>query len=117
MFKEFNMRVWMMLFPLLYIGAAQAEEASQAPNTEALVANDEVQSGPLTATDKIVARFMALDLDESEGVSMQEYMTMVQARAEARFASMDRNHDGQISHKEYRNFWKSQKSQFYRLKR
>jgi len=111
------MRVWMMLFSLLYVGVAQAEEASQTPNTEALVANDEVQSGPLTATDKIVARFMALDLDESEGVSMEEYMTMVRARAEARFASMDRNEDAEISDEEYRSFWKSQKAQFYRLKR
>jgi len=118
-------------------------------------AGDEpVDTGPKTATDKIVDRFMELDLDgraaaalaEAGGesvpvpaqveasepvaldgevskpatlgaVSFDEYMIMVQARAEARFASMDANGDGGVTADEYRAFWKAQKSQYYRLKR
>jgi len=103
-----------------------------------------VDTGPKTATDKIVDRFMELDLDgraaealaatgaeavpaptPEEGsepatigaVSFAEYMIMVQARAEARFASMDENGDGSVTADEYRAFWKAQKSQYYRLKR
>jgi len=80
-------------------------------------AEDDVVSGPLTATDKIVARFMELDLDTTESVSMPEYMLMVQERAEARFALMDENQDGEVNADEYRQFWRTQKSQYYRLKR
>jgi len=80
-------------------------------------AEEDVASGPLTATDKIVARFMELDLDKTESVSMPEYMLMVQERAEARFALMDENKDGEVSADEYRQFWQAQKSQYYRLKR
>lgn len=75
------------------------------------------KEGPLTATDKIVNRFMELDRDATESVSFGEYMSMVQARAKARFALMDRNHDGEVSADEYRQFWQAQKSQYYRLKR
>jgi len=126
--------------------------------------DEPVDTGPKTATDKIVDRFMELDLDgraaealaaaggeaapvpaqvegsepatlKAEGskpepmdaeaiqapsygaVSFAEYMVMVQARAEARFASMDANGDGGVTADEYRDFWKAQKSQYYRLKR
>ena len=78
---------------------------------------DDVEKGPLTATDKIVARFMELDTDETQGVSYQEYEAMVLERTKARFALMDQNHDGEVSAGEYRSFWKSQKAQYYRLKR
>jgi len=80
-------------------------------------AADETSHEPLTATDKIVARFMELDIDATQGVSMDEYMLMVQERAEARFALMDANNDGEVSEDEYRQFWRTQKSQYYRLKR
>jgi len=78
---------------------------------------DDASTGPLTATDKIVDRFMELDTDATEGVSFEEYQLMVQARTEARFALMDENQDGEVSGDEYRQFWKTQKSQYYRLKR
>jgi len=76
-----------------------------------------VKDGPLTATDKIVARFMELDTDVSEAVSFEEYVFMVLERTEARFALMDENQDGEVSADEYRQFWQAQKSQYYRLKR
>ncbi len=74
-------------------------------------------SGPMTATDKIVARFMKLDTDMSTGVSFEEYMDMVKKRATARYATMDLNHDGEVTDTEYRKFWKSRMAQWYRLKR
>jgi len=80
-------------------------------------AEDDVVNEPLTATDKIVARFMELDTDVSEAVSFEEYMFMVLERTEARFALMDENQDGEVSADEYRQFWQAQKSQYYRLKR
>ncbi|MDQ6956678.1 MAG: hypothetical protein Q9M21_05710, partial [Mariprofundaceae bacterium] len=49
-------------------------------------ADEKVASEPLTATDKIVDRFMELDIDATESVSLGEYLLMVQERAEARFA-------------------------------
>jgi len=75
------------------------------------------ESGPLTATDKIVNRFMELDTDTSEGVSFEEYMVMVQQRAQDRFASMDANQDGEVTADEYREFWMARKAQYYRPKR
>jgi len=80
-------------------------------------ADEKAPSEPLTATDKIVDRFMELDTDATESVSLGEYLLMVQERAEARFALMDENKDGEVSADEYRQFWKTQKSQYYRLKR
>jgi len=74
-------------------------------------------SGFTSATDKIVARFMELDTDMSAGVSFQEYMAMVQKRAEARYAGMDANRDGEVTDEEYRKFWKLRMAQWYRLKR
>jgi len=74
-------------------------------------------SGPMTPTDKIVRRFMELDLDTSEGVSFEEYMIMVNQRAEDRFKSMDSNQDEEVSEEEYRTFWQTRKAQWYRLKR
>jgi len=80
-------------------------------------ADDEAGNAPRTATDKIVTRFMELDSDTTQSVSFAEYMSMVKQRARARFASMDRNRNGEVTAKEYRAFWKAQKSQYYRLKR
>jgi len=75
------------------------------------------KSGPLSQTDKIVLRFMELDLDQTAGVSFEEYMTMVNQRAEDRFKSMDANGDGEVTEEEYRTFWQTRKAQWYRLKR
>jgi len=77
------------------------------------------REGPATATDKIVDRFMELNLnpEESAGVDFEEYMTMVMQRATDRFAAMDVNQDDEVTADEYREFWKTQKAQYYRLKR
>ncbi|MDQ6959795.1 MAG: hypothetical protein Q9M27_02110 [Mariprofundaceae bacterium] len=74
-------------------------------------------SGPMSATDKVVARFMALDTDTSGGVSFKEYMTMVQERIVVRYAAMDADDNGEVTDEEYRTFWKSRMAQWYRLKR
>ncbi|MDQ7059181.1 MAG: thymidylate synthase [Ghiorsea sp.] len=71
----------------------------------------------LSATDKVVEKFMALDFDESEGVSWDEYELMVMGRMGDRFNLMDANEDGEISEEEYRTFWTKQKSQYYRPRR
>lgn len=90
-------------------------------NADIPVANeapaDSEAAGPMSATDKIVARFMALDTDTSGGVSFDEYMTMVQQRAKTRYAAMDTNNDGEVTDEEYRTFWKLRMAQWYRLKR
>ena len=70
---------------------------------------------PLTATDKIVAAFMELDSDQSEAVSFDEYLLMVQERAQMRFVEMDADGDQQVSAEEYRQFWTTQKAKWYRL--
>lgn len=71
---------------------------------------------PATPTDKIVERFMALDIDASNAVSFEEYMIMVRERAEARFAAMDGNGDGEVTAEEYRAFWKARRAKWYRIK-
>ena len=71
----------------------------------------------LSATDKIVEKFMDLDFDESEGVSFEEYEVMVLQRMSERFYEMDANNDKEVSAKEYRAFWKAKKSQYYRPRR
>jgi len=78
-----------------------------------------VREGPATATDKIVDRFMELNInpEESAGVDFEEYFTMVQQRAMDRFEAMDTNRDDEVTAEEYREFWKAQKEQYYRLKR
>ena len=88
---------WMLSLLFLFGGAG-------APTAE-----------PLTATDKIVATFMELDSDQSEAVSFQEYLRMVQERAQVRFIAMDVNGDQQVSAEEYRQFWTTQKAKWYRL--
>jgi len=95
-------------------------DASQPADTSTLESGTtpaDKASGPLSQTDKIVLRFMELDLDQSTGVSFEEYMAMVNQRAEDRFKSMDANQDGEVSEDEYRTFWQSRKAQWYRLKR
>ncbi|MDQ6987892.1 MAG: hypothetical protein Q9M25_08830 [Mariprofundaceae bacterium] len=87
------------------------------PPAVPLVAERKRNNGPKTATDKIVDKFMALDMDNSAGVSMDEYITMAQQRVMARFAAMDANRDGEVSEDEYRAFWKSRMAKWYRLKR
>jgi len=76
-----------------------------------------VNAAAMTPTDKVVAAFMALDTDGSEGVSQQEYLSMVQQRARARFRQMDADHDGEVSEQEYRAFWQNQRAKWYRLRR
>jgi len=72
---------------------------------------------PLTSTDKIVNAFMELDANKNDGVSYKEYMAMVQQRAKTRFSDMDANRDKEVSADEYRQFWRKQKAQWYRLNR
>ena len=76
-----------------------------------------VQAEVVTATDKVVEKFMKLDTDASESVSYREYKSMVLQRLEQRFKHMDKNSDRSISQDEYRNFWTTRKSQYYRPKR
>ncbi|MDX8391449.1 MAG: hypothetical protein R8K53_02620 [Mariprofundaceae bacterium] len=107
--------------PAQGLAAGQRFEAmppSLAPN-DTPVAMPETTSrrGPKTATDKIVDKFMLLDIDASAGVSMDEYITIVQQRVMTRFAAMDANRDGEVSEDEYRVFWKSRMAKWYRLKR
>ena len=71
----------------------------------------------LSTTDKVVDKFMALDLDETESVSLEEYQTMVMERMQERFTLMDANEDGEVSEDEYRTFWTETKSQYYRPRR
>jgi len=77
------------------------------------------REGPATATDKIVDRFLALNSnpEESAGVDFEEYFTMVMQRATDRFEAMDADKDEEVTEDEYREFWKAQKAQYYRLKR
>lgn len=93
----------------------KSENADNQPANKASASNE--PSGPMSTTDKIVARFMALDTDVSGGVSLEEYMNMVQTRATARYATMDLNHDGEVTNEEYHKFWKLRMAQWYRLKR
>lgn len=97
--------------------AQPEDEASQPDQTQPSEEDTTQSSGPMTATDKIVAHFMALDTDQDDGVSFDEYMAMVQQRAQDRFATMDVNGDGQVTAEEYRKFWKERKAQWYRLRR
>ena len=76
-----------------------------------------VWAAPKTSTDKIVDRFIELDADGSEGVSQDEYLQMVNERAEARFEEMDANRDGEVTDPEYRDFWQKKKAKWYRLDR
>jgi len=70
-----------------------------------------------STTDKIVEKFMELDIDESETVSFDEYEIMVMQRLGDRFIEMDTNDDDEISPEEYRAFWVKKKSQYYRPRR
>jgi len=70
-----------------------------------------------SATDKIVAEFMELDIDEYGSVSYEEYELMVLDRLGDRFIQMDADGDEEVTEEEYRNFWTEQKSQFYRPRR
>ncbi|MDQ6957944.1 MAG: hypothetical protein Q9M24_02395 [Mariprofundaceae bacterium] len=93
----------------------EGKGAEHQPLDEAPAASE--PAGPLSATDKIVARFMDLDTDASGGVSYEEYMAMVRERIVARYAAMDTNDDGEVTDEEYRTFWKLRMAQWYRLKR
>ncbi|MDX8380590.1 MAG: hypothetical protein R8M14_00595 [Ghiorsea sp.] len=91
-----------------------------------------------STTDKVVEKFMALDLDETaetdaadtnrkedttgetikkKSVSLEEYQTMVLERMNERFKLMDADEDGEVTEEEYRKFWTEQKSQYYRPRR
>lgn len=101
--------------------ATATDTQNASPEDDTAAADEEAggadTSGPVTSTDKIVDRFMELDTDASEGVSFDEYMAMVQQRAEDRFKGMDANQDGEVTADEYRQFWQSRMAQWYRLKR
>jgi len=84
---------------------------------DALARQGSGPKGPKTSTDKIVDKFMALDVDHSFGVSMDEYITVVQQRVMARYAAMDADKNGEVTEDEYRAFWKSRMAKWYRLKR
>ncbi len=71
----------------------------------------------LSTTDKVVEKFMALDLDETETISLEEYTTMVLERLDERFKLMDADEDGEVTEEEYRTFWIKTKSQYYRPRR
>ena len=121
-----------VLLALLISSPAMAEEPIQ-PDFEATAEVPDEQGGdsfitgyekperegPATATDKIVDRFMELNTNPevSAGVDFEEYFTMVQQRAMDRFKAMDANEDDEVTADEYREFWKAQKAQYYRLKR
>ncbi len=127
--------VLVVLATLIALPATAQEEASQAGDMlaaelgtpspqeriEALKAEraKSEREGPATATDRIVDRFMALNInpEESIGVDFEEYFTMVMQRAMDRFEAMDANQDDEVTEEEYRAFWKAQKAQYYRLKR
>jgi len=79
--------------------------------------NENASGGAMTATDKIVQRFMDQDIDENGGISFDEYMEMVYDHAAERFAQMDANGDGEVSSEEYRTFWKARMAKYYRLKK
>lgn len=111
---------------------AMAEEPAQPPVEATAQAQEEQtgepflfkyekpeREGPATATDRIVDRFMELNInpEESAGVDFEEYFTMVQQRAMDRFEAMDMNQDEEVTAEEYRVFWKAQKAQYYRPKR
>jgi hypothetical protein len=113
-----------MLATMLMVAAwpAHAEgETAMSPASAEPAATESASAEPgaagQTPTDRIVARFMALDADESGGVSFDEYMAMVQQRAEARYQAMDANQDGEVTDEEYRAFWKQRMARWYRLKR
>jgi len=127
--------ILVVLATLIALPATAQEEAAQANAVlEEEVATPSIQErieelkaslaksqreGPATATDKIVDRFMELNInpEESAGVDFEEYFTMVQQRAMDRFEAMDSNRDDEVTAEEYREFWKAQKEQYYRLKR
>ena len=127
--------ILVVLVALTALPAVAQEEAAQAGDMlaeemvtpslqeriEELKANraKSEREGPATATDKIVDRFMALNTnpEESIGVDFEEYFTMVMQRAMDRFEAMDSDQDDEVTEEEYREFWKAQKAQYYRLKR
>jgi len=82
-----------------------------------VMASVPAMAGVKSSTDKIVAAFMELDLDESESVTFEEYKTMVDLRALTRFEEMDANTDGEVTDEEYRKFWAENKAKWYRLHR
>jgi len=101
------MRECEVIMSVRWIGAALLFFLAASP------AMAEVES----ATDKIVGTFMALDSDQSDSVSYDEYKAMVDQRAKALFKTMDANRDGQVTDEEYRAFWRKTKAKWYRLKR
>ncbi len=105
-------------------GVIEDDEASTAvPPGEPLsvepqpAVEEPAARGPKTSSDKLVEKFMTLDVDASNGVSMDEYITMVQQRVMARFAAMDADGNGEVTEDEYRVFWKTRMAKWYRLKR
>jgi len=94
----------MRFIPIIFTLALGFILASPAPALSEIV----------STTDKVVAKFMELDTDESLTVSYEEYEQMVLQRMFDRFTAMDTNEDNEVSEEEYRAFWTSQKAQYYR---
>ncbi|MDX8409718.1 MAG: thymidylate synthase [Mariprofundales bacterium] len=70
-----------------------------------------------TVSERIVNRFMQLDVDDSDTVSLEEYMEMVSQRGIDRFNAMDRNHNGEVTPDERTRYWKRKQAKWYRLNR
>jgi len=70
-----------------------------------------------TVSDRIVNRFMQLDVDGTDTVSLEEYMEMVSQRGIDRFKAMDHNHNGEVTPDERAQYWKRQQAKWYRLNR
>lgn len=102
------MGMWRIMAVALALGAASPVWAAEDAGG---------RQGPMTPTDKVVARFMELDADQNLGVSFEEYMAMVRARAGERFKAMDADGDGEVSEEEFRAFWQARKARWYRLRR
>ena len=86
-------------------------------STSAVAEDKKKTFGEMTSTDKIVQKFMELDLEENESVSLDEYQEMVFERAGKRFSDMDADGDGEVTSEEYRIFWKDRMAKYYRLKK
>jgi len=64
-------------------------------------------------SDKVIKQFMQYDQDESGDVSQEEYLAVIQQRAQMRFDEMDGDKDGLVTTEEYDAFWRVRKAQLY----
>jgi len=64
--------------------------------------------------DKVIKQFMQYDQDGSGDVSLEEYLAVIQRRAQMRFDEMDGDKNGIVTTEEYDTFWRARKAQLYR---